>query len=91
MDITEEIKRIKAMPQEQFVSWINERRSNIWSFPDLYPPNSASYLGSILRDGTRYLYYMDAEGNMYYESDAVYAWKKRMQAFHIADIKKGDR
>ncbi len=89
MDVSKEIKKIKEMNKEEFEAWINEQRSDIWSFPGLYPPNKAEYLGNIMRGETRYFYYMDPEGNMYYESDSGYLFKKRMEKIHLDFIKKG--
>ncbi len=89
MDVSKEIKKIKEMNKEEFEAWINEQRSDIWSFPGLYPPNKAEYLGNIMRGETRYFYYMDSEGNMYYESDSGYLFKKRMEKIHLDFIKKG--
>ena len=89
MDGSKEIENIKRMNQEDFEAWINERRSDIWSFPGSYPPNEAVYLGNVLRGETRYLYYMDPEGNMYYESDSGYLFKKKMSKLQISFMKKG--
>ncbi len=89
MDVSKKIEKIKGMDQDEFKAWINERRSDIWSFSGLYPPNNTQYLGSIMRGETRYLYYMDPEGNMYYESDAGHLFKKRMEKIHLDLIKKG--
>ena len=87
MDIKKDIEKIKKMPQEEFEAWINERRSDIWSFPGMYPPGDATFLGSILRGETRYLYYMDAEGDLYYESDSGLAFKKMMQRIHLESLR----
>jgi hypothetical protein len=89
MDVSKEIEKIKGMDKEEFEAWINGIRSEIWSFPGAYPPNKAEYIGSITRGKTRYFYYIDSEGNMYYESDSGYLFKKEMAKIHIELIKKG--
>ena len=89
MDVSKEIEKIKGMDQDEFKAWVDERRSDIWSFPGLYPPNKAVYLGNVMRGETRYLYYMDDEGTLYYESDTGFAFKKHMNEIHLDFIKKG--
>ena len=82
------IEKIKKLSQDDFEAFINKNRSDIWSFPDMVPPNDAKYIGSLERDSVRYLYYMDTDGNMFYESDRGYIHKKRMRDFRLKEIKK---
>lgn len=74
----EEVREIKRMEHEDFLKYINERRSDIHSFPGLVPPNGAMFLGFLNREDDIYAYYMDPSGEMYYENDKGHAFKKKM-------------
>lgn len=48
------------------------------SFPDLRPPNDAVEIFREKKNGNTYYYYQDAKGNLYFESDKGYAFKREM-------------
>lgn len=75
----EEVKKIRQMEKDDFLLYINERRSDIHSFPGLIPPNGALFLGFLTREDDTYSYYMDPEGEIYYESDKGRAFEKKME------------
>lgn len=79
----EEVRAIKQMKPEAFLTYINERRSDIHSFPGLIPPNGAKFLGLLNREDDIYAYYMDEEGEMYYENDKGHAFKKKIAKIQL--------
>ena len=60
----EHVEKIKRMPEEKFVAYINERRSEIHSFPGALPPGNAERIGMIRRETDMYFYYMDSDGEL---------------------------
>ncbi len=81
MDVSKEIDKIKGMKEEDFEAWINERRSEIYSFGGMFPPGNAERIGMIRRETDIYFYYMAEDGELYYETASGYAFKKKMAAF----------
>lgn len=83
MEVSKEIDKIKGMEEEDFEAWINERRSEIYSFGGMFPPGNAERIGMIRREEDLYFYYMSEDGELYYETASGYAFKKKMAAFRI--------
>ncbi len=79
----EEVQLVKQMPHEAFQEYINERRGDIRSFPGLIPPHGAKFLGLLNREDDIYAYYMDEEGEMYYENDKSHAFKKQIAKIQL--------
>lgn len=78
-----EVKKLRELTLEDFEAYINPLRDRIYSFPGLYPPGDAKYIGSVQRQDDIYNYYMDSEGELYYESASGFREKKRMRDVHI--------
>lgn len=52
---------------------------NAWSFPDLYPPNNARYIGYRRHPTGRYLYWKDSDGKYWYDTEGGMAFKRTMK------------
>ncbi len=68
-----------------------EVRKNAWSFRGLDPPNRAEEIYRETCAGTMYIYYADAFGNYWYNTDRQIAFEKEMQEARKKRKKKGWR
>lgn len=50
-----------------------------WSFPEVRPPNNARYIGYQLHPTGRYLYWKDADGKYWYDTEGGMTFKKAME------------
>ena len=78
-DFKERIKELKAMSEEELIEFTDSRKDDIWSFPGMTPPNGAESIGRAMKGDICFFYYMDPEGNLFYETDRGYRWKRRFE------------
>ena len=57
---------------------MEELRERAWSFRGNTPPNGAKKVAEEMRKGEVYEYYMDSDGNVYYETTSGREWKRKI-------------
>lgn len=69
----------KVWGYEMDMEELERAYQNAWSFPALEPPNQARYIGFQKYPTGRYLYWKDAEGNYWYDTERGMIFKKEMK------------
>lgn len=77
-EFRDRVLEFRNMSREEFEAYIEPLRGDIWSFPDMTPPNGAALIGYVEREKDTYFYYLDPDFNLYYESASGFRFKKKM-------------
>lgn len=67
---------------------IDDLRARAWSFRGDTPPNGAKKVAEEMRNGELYEYYIDPDGNVYYETTSGREWKEKITAWEKRTQKK---
>ena len=57
---------------------IDNLRLRAWTFRGMTPPNRATKVAEEQINGELYEYYMDSDGNVYYETTSGREWKQKI-------------
>ena len=67
---------------------IDDLRARAWSFRGYTPPNGAKKVAEETRNGELHEYYIDPDGNVYYETTSGREWKEKIAAWERRTQKK---
>lgn len=56
----------------------DELREKAWTFHGPKPPNDAKKVAEEVRHGELYEYYMDQNGNVYFETETEKVWREKI-------------